>query len=40
MSFKSSNEQVSLIRVKSNTPKCWVFFEGTQQLQKYELAVD
>lgn len=40
MSFKSSNEQVSLIRVKSNTPKCWVFFEGSQQLQKYELVVD
>ena len=39
MSLKSGNGQVSLIRVKSNAPKCWVFFEG-QQLQKYELPVD
>lgn len=40
MSLKSASEQVSLLRVKSSTPKCWVFFGDGQQLMKYELPVD
>lgn len=32
--------QISLIKVNSNAPKCWVFYEGDEKLEKYELSVD
>jgi hypothetical protein len=32
--------QISLMRVNSNQPKCWVFFEGDDKIDKYELSVD
>ena len=32
--------QISLMRVASNQPKCWVFFESNDKIEKYELSVD
>ncbi len=32
--------QISLMRVVSNQPKCWVFFEGDDKVEKYELSLD
>jgi hypothetical protein len=28
------------MRVASNQPKCWVFFESNDKVEKYELSVD
>jgi hypothetical protein len=28
------------MRVNSSQPKCWVFFEDHEKLEKYELSVD
>jgi hypothetical protein len=40
MTSNTNFSQISLIKVKSDSPKCWVFFDGNGQLNKYEMAVD
>lgn len=32
--------QISLMKVMSNQSKCWVFYDGADRLQKYEISVN
>ena len=36
----TATSQISLIRVNSSSPKCWVFYACDEKLEKYELSVD